>query len=196
VTKRFPRHPSHELLEEYVFRRLPEAHAAQIEEHLLICEGCQQAVLQLDAFISTMKAAAARPAASPLRQMSTSGRIGAASTLALLFLALIVWRTNPNENPAPVAVTLSSIRGFEVLSEAPAGKPLQLSIEAPDLIPGQAYRITGVDAAGGLVWTGTATYAGGKLREAIPKRLVSGVYWVRLYDAEERQLREFGMSVK
>lgn len=196
MTKRFPPHPSHEVLEEYVFRRLPEAHAAQIEEHLLICEGCQQAVLQLDAFVSTMKAAAARPAADPHWHLSTSRRIGVASTLALLFLALIVLRTSPNENPAPVAVTLSSIRGFEVLSEAPAGKPLQLSIEVPDLIPGQAYRITGVDAAGGLVWTGTAPYAGGKLLEAIPKRLVSGVYWVRLYDTEERQLREFGMSVK
>jgi Putative zinc-finger len=196
VTKSFPPHPSEVLLEEYVFHRLPEAHAAQVEEHLLICEGCQEAVQELDAFVSTMKAAAAGPPTKHWWPWSTGTRMGVASTLAASLLVLVVFRTGPSEDPAPVAVRLSSIRGFEVLSEAPAGKPLQLRIEAPDLTTGQAYRIAVVDAGGGSVWTGTATYGDGKLLEAIPKRLVSGVYWVRLYDAEERQLREFGMSVK
>jgi Putative zinc-finger len=195
VTKRIP-HPSEELLEEYFFHRLGEARLAEVEEHLLICEVCRNAVQELDLFIPSMKAEAARPARSQPRNMSVANRIGVASTVALLLIALVVFRTRPFDNPTPAEVILSSIRGGDLLSEAPSGKPLQLNIEAPDLVSGQAYRVAVVDAAGESVWTGKATDDGGKILAQIPKRLMSGMYWVRLYDANERQLREFGMSVK
>jgi hypothetical protein len=107
-----------------------------------------------------------------------------------------VFRMRPLDNPAPAEVIISSIRGLESRAEAPAGKPLQLNIDAPDLVSGQAYRIAVVDAAGGSVWMGTATDSGGKIAAQVPKRLASGMYWIRLYDSEGRQLREFGMSVK
>jgi len=196
VTKRFPTHPSEELLEEYFFHRLEEPLLAEIEEHLLICEACRTAVRELDAFIPSMKAEAARPATSQPRNLSVANRIGVAATVALLLVALVMLRTRPLDNAAPAEVILSSIRGGELLSDAPSGKLLQLNIEAPDLVSRQEYRVAVVDAAGGVVWTGTATDAGGRILAQIPKRLVSGTYWVRLYDAEDRQLREFGMSVK
>jgi len=196
VTKYFPPHPSEELLEEYFFHRLAEAQVAQIEEHLLTCEACRIAVQELDAFILTMKAEAARPTESRHRNMPIVNRIGVASTVALLLVALVVFRTRPVGNPAPAEVMLSSIRGLESRAEAPAGKPLQLNIEAPDLVSSQAYRIAVVDAAGGVIWTGAAMDAGGKISAQEPKRLASGMYWIRLYDSEGRQLREFGMSVK
>ena len=197
MTKRFPTHPSDELLEEYVFNRLEEARLAEVEEHLLICEACRNTVRTLDAFIPSMKAEAARrPTESQHRQLPIANRIGVAATVALLLVALVVFRTRPLDNPAPAEVILSSIRGLESRAEAPAGKPLQLNIEAPDLVSGQAYRIAVVDAAGGVVWTGAATDAGGKISAQVPKRLASGMYWIRLYDSEGRQLREFGMSVK
>jgi putative zinc finger protein len=196
MKKRFPPHPTEELLEEYVLHRLPEEGAAEVEEHLLVCEGCREALRDLDLFVATMKAAVAPPATRPLRHLSTSSRMGAASALALVLLALVVFRTYPIENTAPAAITLSALRGYKSLSEAPAGKPLQLSIEAPDLTAGQEYRIAVVDASGGQDWTGTATYGGGKLLVHVQKRLASGVYWVRVFDAEGLQLREFGMSVQ
>jgi hypothetical protein len=196
VTKRFPTHPSDELLEEYFFHRLEEPRLAEVEEHLLICEACRNAVRELDAFIPSMQAEAARPAESRPRNLPIANRIGVAATVALLLVALVVFRTRPVENPAPAEVVLSSIRGLESRSEAPAGRPLQLNIQAPDLVNGQAYRIAVVDAAGRVVWTGEATDAGGKILAPEPKGLTSGVYWIRLYDAKEQQLREFGMSVK
>ena len=196
MTKRFPPHPSDELLEEYFFHRLAEARVAEIEEHLLICEDCRIAVQKLDAFILTMKAEAARPATSQLWQGSQSSNIGALSAAALVVAALVVFWTRPLDNPTPADVILSSIRGIELSSEAPAGKSLRLHIDAPDLVPGQAYQVTLVDAAGGSVWTGTATDADGEILAQVQRRLMSGMYWVRLYDAENRQLREFGMSVK
>lgn len=196
MTKRFPPHPSEELLEEYVFHRLPEELVAQVEEHLLICEGCQKAIRELDAFRSTMKAATAPPAPSQWWPLSTSSRLVVGSTIAMVLVTLVVFRTRSIEDPVPVPVTLSATRGFEVLSEAPAGTPLAFTIEAPDLTIGQVYGIAVVDATGGPVWTGTATNAGGKLVAQATQRLGSGVYWIRLYDAEGRQLREFGISVK
>ena len=196
MTKRFPPHPSDELLEEYFFHRLAEARVAEIEEHLLICEDCRIAVQKLDAFILTMKAEAARPATSQLWQGSQSSNIGALSAAALVVAALVVFWTRSLDNPTPADVILSSIRGIELSSEAPAGKSLRLHIDAPDLVPGQAYQVTLVDAAGGSVWTGTATDADGEILAQVQRRLMSGMYWVRLYDAENRQLREFGMSVK
>ena len=197
MTKRFPPHPSDELLEEYFFHRLVEAQVAEVEEHLLICEACRNAIRELDAFIPSMKAEAARrPTESQHRQLPIANRIGVAATVALLLVALVVFRTRPLDNPTPSEVMLSSIRGLESRAEAPAGKPLQLNIEAPDLVSGQAYRIAVADAAGGVVWTGAATDAGGKISAQVPKRLASGMYWIRLYDSEGRQLREFGMSAK
>ena len=141
MTKHFPPHPSDELLEEYFFHRLEEARVAEIEEHLLICEVCRNAVQELDAFILTMKAESARPAISQPRSLPVANRIGVAATVAFLLVALVVFRTRPLDNSAPAEVMLSSIRGLESRAEAPAGKPLQLNIEAPDLVSGQAYRI-------------------------------------------------------
>jgi len=196
VTKRFPPHPSDELLEEYFFHRLAEARVAEIEEHLLICEDCRIAVQKVDTFILTMKAEAERRATSHMWQGSKSSNIGAWSAAALVVAALAVFWTRPLDNPTPADVILSSIRGIELSSEAPAGKSLRLHIDAPDLVPGQAYQVALVDAAGRSVWIGTASDADGEILAQVQRRLMSGMYWVRLYDAENRQLREFGMSVK
>src|SRR5204862_4290236 len=120
------------------------------------------------------KAEAARPTESQHRNLPIANRIGVASTVVLLLVALVVFRTQPLDNSAPAEVILSSIRGLESRAEAPAGKPLQLNIEAPDLASGQAYRIAVVDAAGGVVWTGAATDAGDRISVQEPKRLASG----------------------
>src|ERR1700722_8575983 len=56
-TKCFASHPSEELLEEYVFHRLPEVLTAQVDEHLLICHRCQDVVAETDGFVIGLKAA-------------------------------------------------------------------------------------------------------------------------------------------
>ena len=209
LTKHLPSHPTEEVLEEYVFHHLPEALTAQVEEHLLICDSCQEAVQKIDEFASAMKAcvSARGPASDPARsggldspwramQGWSSSKTGVASILALTLLVLLVLRKPPDEHSAPVAVTLSSVRGAEALAVAPAGRQLELRIEAPDLIQAHEYLVQLVDAAGGQVWKGTVRYAGGKLIAQMPKQLKNGVYWVRLSDTAGTALREFGMSVK
>ncbi len=202
-TKRFPAHPTEEILEEYVFHRLPEALAARVEEHLLICPDCQDAVAETDRFVSALKAAA--PVERPVQPgwgkvlelpRLTITRTSLVPVLALVILAaLTLWR--PAQAPLePVPVSLSSLRGADPLSPAPAGKPLQFNFKAPDLLSRAEYEVEVVDAAGGPVWEGAAKEAGGKLVATMSKPLRKGVYWVRLCGADSEVLREFGLSAK
>jgi len=201
-------HPNEDILEEYVFRRLPEALAVQVEEHLLMCHRCQDAVAEIDQFTAALKAAARPPAPAiervlpgwrnvldALPRLATS-KTALAPVLALVILSLLVIRKHSQEPPAPVAISLSSLRGKDPLSTAPAGKPLLFSIEAPDLASGEQYRVEVVDTAGDPVWQGMVTETDGKLVGLMPKPLGKGVHWVRLYGARSELLREFGLSAK
>jgi anti-sigma factor RsiW len=193
-TKCFLPHPNEEILDEYVLGRLPEALAAQVEEHLLICHRCQDAITATDQLVSALKAA-------PRETTSAGERAGYTRTslvpiLALVVLAaVIVWK-RPREASLPVAVSLSSLHGPNPLSSAPAGKPLLLSIDSPGLSQEKEYRVEVVDAAGSPVWRGAVARANGKLLGQMPTPLGNGIYWVRLYDTGSRLLREFGLSAK
>jgi hypothetical protein len=200
LTKSFPPHPSEDILEEYVLDRLPEALTAQVEEHLLICHPCQDAVEQTDTFVSAMKTADRHPI--PAAGFPGSGwrrTVPAASVVAVLAVAIVaalaVRKPTPGSPQTPAKVSLSSLRSFSVLAPAPAGTPLQLGIEAADLTPGKQYRVEVVDAVGREVWQGAVTEADRKLLATITKPLSAGVYWVRLYAGNSELLREFGMSV-
>ena len=95
-----------------------------------------------------------------------------APILALVVLALVVVWNRPQDASTPVAVSLSSLRGTNPLSPAPAGKPLQLCIEVPDLLSGREYGVEVVDAAGGPVWKGAVSDISGKLVATMSKPLV------------------------
>ena len=202
LTKHFLSHPTEDVLEEYVFHHLPTLPMAQVEEHLLVCESCREALHKIDEFVWTMKASAGtfkpiQPCVpgAPRRTALWTGA-GAMSLVAVTLVGLLVLHGTPKEQAAPAAITLSSIRGLEALSIVPAGKPLELHIDAPDLAPVRDYEIRLVDSAGGQIWKGTTTHRDGKPLAQIPVPLKAGVYWVRLYDATGTPLREFGMSAK
>lgn len=195
-TKFFVLHPSEEILEEYALHRLPETLAASVEEHLLVCHSCQDAVAENDQFVAALQGAASLPPRRRGVLSNLTNRTSLAPIAALVVLALVaVWKY-PQEVSAPVAVSLSSLRGLSPLAPAPAGKPLRLNIDLPDLAPGRAYRVEVVDAAGSPVWKGAVSDSNGKLVATIPRPLGKGVYWVRLYGADSELLREFGMSAK
>jgi anti-sigma factor RsiW len=52
-------HISEEVLEEYALGRLPEADAAPVEEHLLVCAFCQERLQLTDEFIAALREAVA-----------------------------------------------------------------------------------------------------------------------------------------
>jgi hypothetical protein len=195
-TKCFVLHPNEEILEEYALHRLPEALAAPVEEHLLICPSCQEAVAENDQFVAALKAAASQPISRSSVLPSLANRTSLAPIVALVVLALVaVWKY-PQEVSAPVAVSLSSLRGLSPMAPAPAGKPLLLNIDLPDLVPGREYRVEVVDAAGSPVWKGAVADSNGTLIATVSRLLGKGLYWVRLYGPDSELLREFGMSAK
>ena len=52
-------HISEDALEAYAMAKLPESEEAPVEEHLLICETCQDRLMFLEQFIAATRAAAA-----------------------------------------------------------------------------------------------------------------------------------------
>lgn len=51
------RHFSEETWEEYALRRLPEEDSRLMEEHLLLCSRCQDALARVDEYVAAAKAA-------------------------------------------------------------------------------------------------------------------------------------------
>src|SRR5438045_3489064 len=61
-------HPSEDLLELFVLGRLKNDDLASLEEHLLLCNECQESVEEIDAFVyATRRAASQLPPAKPRR---------------------------------------------------------------------------------------------------------------------------------
>jgi hypothetical protein len=202
LTRNSLSHPSEEVLDDYVLNRLPEALAAPVEEHLLICLDCQDAVAETDRFVSAMKIAAGSPdfaigqVRSGWQSLVASSGASLVPIFILAMLAFLAVRKPAPEPLGPITVNLASLRGPDPMASAPVGRPLVLSIDAPGLAVGGEYRVDVVDAGGGPVWKGPVTESGGKLVARMPKPLAKGVYWVRLYGADWELLREFGMSAK
>jgi hypothetical protein len=196
-------HPDEESLELYALGRLPEPEAAAIEEHLLACHPCQDAMKELDEYVAAMKGALAEREVGEVEQpkpgfLDTLRQSKAMPALAVgiaaLGLALVV--VNQSGKPAvPVELTLRSLRGGGTeMAEAPAGAPLRLHLQSEQRTLDSSYQVKIVDSAGGEVWSGVAPSDGGTLE--VDKALSSGRYWVRVYDAGGAQVQEYGLQVK
>lgn len=215
-------HPDEDVMEEYAFGRLNNASGAVLEEHLLICPHCRTTLAETDEFIRLMKygtsrqtavrpiliwrpslAACTAPAAKAVqpiavRQLQTwyrplqvsSGILAACAAVFMLTQSLGLLRP-----PTPVSLALVSYRG-PLTIEAPAGRPLDLSISAADVPPSPEYRVEVVNATGRLIWSDAASIGGGKLSAHVPKSLRAGQYWVRLYGRSSELLAEYGLRVK
>src|SRR5579863_6534565 len=162
---RFNEHPGEDRLEEYAFRRLREKEIEPLEEHLLICETCQDRLAAVDEYILSMKTAAAQmPQPQPKRwRLLLSPRLLAATAgLAALLIAGFLFRVPGSPAGTPAQVELVSFRGAE-MARVPAKRPVDLSIDASDLPPSPAYRIEVVDEAGSQEWNGEALPAQARL---------------------------------
>jgi anti-sigma-K factor RskA len=60
MASRVDRHLDEEAAEQYSLSNLSARKVAEIEEHLLICEPCRQAVAASDAYVAAMRKAAAQ----------------------------------------------------------------------------------------------------------------------------------------
>jgi hypothetical protein len=190
-------HLDEEQLERYSMGATPETELAPVEEHLLICEPCREALGDADSYVNAMRSAAKRLHREEKRPwwafFPNPAWAGALAAAAVAVLAVGLW-FRPGGG-GPVAVALESTRGAEssVFAPAPAGKVLVLSLDPGDLPLAAAYRVEVVDEGGRRVWQGNTTPAATRLTVTGP-RLRGGHYYVRLYASSGELLREYGVE--
>jgi len=196
-------------LENYALNRLSELEAAPLEEHLLVCDICQGRLQEIDEFVVALKAAQElRPNAAPgwwVRVWDsahswlalTPGRAVLAGAMGLLGVVAVVEWPHAIGGP-PVAVTLRALRGGDAGSAAtaPAGRPLALAIEVPDIAACAQCRVEIVNDSGRTAWSGSASITAGRLTIAAPVALSPGAYWVRLYTGNAGPARECGLRLE
>ena len=191
-------HPSEEALEEYAFNRLSEKESAPLEEHLLLCQVCQERLAETDEYIGLMKLAARELQAAPMagrrRGLLERGFVWAGAAAAACAVGILLFVPHvPAENPQ--RVELLAFRGGEEISHATAGHRVSVAIDVSDLSPSAAYRLEVVDATGREEWRGKGVASGGTLSLEISRSLSRGVHWVRLSSARGELLREFGLRI-
>jgi Putative zinc-finger len=185
----FGPHISEDRLEEYAFARLPEAETAVVEEHLLVCDACQECLGDIDQYVPLMKVALAEPLV-PKKKRRWTPFVVAGSIAAALVAGLgiaMTKRVAPSET-----VDLVALRG-PGSGLVHAGNSAVFRIESPDLADGP-YRLEIVNASGTPIWSGATQASGGRINAAEPKSLKPGQYWVRLYSLSGLLLREFGLE--
>jgi anti-sigma factor RsiW len=205
----FDSHPSEDLLEEYVFNRLPEDQHAQFEEHLLVCPRCQASLASTQQYIQLMKRAAAEsqrsnPKGASWRPPRTAviGTLVGTFVGALVLIAAVAggipnpWRTAGESAP----VELTALRGGTgpAMARARAGDSIRVVIDANDLDERHNLRIEVVDSNGKRVWSAAAAdpAQGTRISTRIGASLGAGVYWIRLYSSQGELLREFGLRTE
>jgi hypothetical protein len=198
-------HAVDEVLESYAMGTLAEPSLAELEEHLLICDHCRERLADTDAYVTAMRSAAGglsqRDESRKVFWGRASGwlsfrRLGWAMAIVSLVLAGAALRLllSPSQFQQPVAILLETSRGSE-LQRAPAGRPLDVSLDMRGLPAFPKYEMEMVDA-GGRVLDTSAVGMQGKVTTRISKRLRPGTYFIRLYSPSRELLREYGLQVE
>jgi hypothetical protein len=152
-------HPAEEVLEEYCMGRVKDPALAVLEEHLLVCQECQEMVCDLDEYIKLLKAAArslenSAPSGNATQlhaaeKTSSTGNIWLSALrapqlprLAGIGVALgLLLLTSSSIARRPLAIETIQLTGYRggslQISEAQghARRPLQLRLDAASSRP-------------------------------------------------------------
>jgi hypothetical protein len=199
------RHPGNEVLERYSLANLSEPELERVEEHLLVCETCQDELAEIETFIGDMKYACAHVKPAPKKSWrsifagwwTAVPRPALAGAFAALLLVLGIPLTRHQAPAGPaVSVEMAAMRGATGIARAEANRPLHLKMDASLIEGAPAYRVEVVDAGGSSVWTGPARISGTTLTADVQKPLASGNYWIRVFASGADPIREYGLDLK
>jgi len=195
-------HATTDMLENYSLGRLSGSALEQFEEHLLICQQCQERLAAEDAFTEAMHDAAmalGQKAAAPSRWMlalwpKPAWAFGLAA-LALLIFAGAHWPSRHGAPAQPAVVLLQAMRGSESQPVA-SGRPLTLAFDLTDLPQLAHYKLEVVDAGGRPVFQATAAPDNSRVQAVVAKGLPGGAYFARIYAPSGELLREYALTVR
>jgi len=201
------RHLDEEEIEKYSLGDFTEEESSRFEEHLLICESCQNSVTESDRYVAAMQGAA-RIRRGGLR----TGRrrwlvhrwtptLAVAASVLLLTAAGLRWingsakgRDRVTVEPA-FAINLVATRGNGIEAKAPAGRALTLQLDLAGLPLEPSFRLEIVDALGKQIWQGAVASQDSKAVASVPQ-MAGGLYFLRAYAPSGKLLREYGLEVE
>ena len=199
-------HPDREVLELYSLGHLSGCELDSVEDHLLVCQLCQDQLALIDSYIADVKEGcrivSGKPEPKRIRwrdRLFTLPRpVMAGAFVAFLLALLLPLGHHSAEVGTPVAVRLETYRGTEPAgaAQAEAKRPLHLILSLSSTSPKGSYRVDIVNGNGSLVWTGAASLDRAGLSIDPGASFGPGLYWVRLYDAGNMLVREYSLRLK
>lgn len=181
-------------LEQYSMGSLPEEAAAEVEQHLLLCESCCAKVTETDSYVRAMKRAAEElPEPEPSR-WNLRLLLPAFAFCALLIVAAVV-KFSPSGERAPSTVALFAMRGTDTQAHGPSRTPLILQPDLRGLPASASYRLDLVTASGAPVWQGVLPAQTQPPAALIPPQPRGG-YFVRLSLPSGELLREYALELR
>lgn len=189
-------HVGEELLESYSRGKLAEHEVAGLEEHVLICETCQEKLAASDSWVISVRREAMRRRGRVWVPWSWSlpRLIPVMAALVLIFAAGVAFRFSHRGALAPVAVVLEATRGAGSAAQVPTLRPLLLQPSLEGLPPLKQYDLEVVDQSGKAVWR--TDFAPAAASGVVMPGISPGTYFVRLCDQSRALLREFAMEVR
>jgi hypothetical protein len=190
-------HVDAEDLEKYSIGTSSPAESAQIEEHLLTCECCQDRLRETDDYVRAVEMASQQLRRAEKVTERRAWRFPAwfpplvAVACGLLLVVAALRLVRP---PGPVvAVALSAQRSNGGGTGAAAGQRLVLHPDLNGLAESSSYRLEIVDQTGRAVWQGML----GRTRAGVATPgFGAGQYFVRVYLPAGELLREYGLRIQ
>jgi hypothetical protein len=189
-------HPSEDFIERYSLGHVAEKDCVEFEEHILTCHFCQDRLAETDEFARVTKEAA-RIVRRETPKPSLSRRFWPVWVVAFATFAIAIALPSRASLPSQ-ELQLTVSRGSEpTIAEATRGRRLTLTLDVAEVESMPRYSVEVVDGLGSRLWNGMESATAGKIHIALPDRLRSGTYWVRLYVPSQKPflLREYGFRV-
>ena len=194
--------------------RTLEPENISVEEHILVCNHCQDRLRETDEFVALMKETTKEIARRQGDSLSgPAGRrnflwlrpfwsipvpaFAAITAVIVLTVGVAVYNTDKPRGIASgeVTIDLVAIRGAEAPSvSASAASSVRLSLDTTGL-PGGRLDVTLVSEGGSPVWMGSAQSEDNHATAVVTKNLRAGQYFARL-SANSVLLREFAFEVR
>jgi hypothetical protein len=192
-------HPTVDIVERYSMGRLGGSELQEFEEHMLICEICQDRLALEDAFTQGIRSAAEAPrhaASAPARwsfQLWPQPWVVAIAACGILIL-VAYQAVSSLPTQAPAVVLLQTTRSTESTAIV-SGRPVTLGLDLVGLPRLSEYRLEVVDSAGRPAIQSTAIPKDNQVRVQLARGLRAGAYFARVYTTSGDLLREYALAV-
>jgi len=195
-------HATDDVLELYAMNRLSGPELDRLEEHLLICQSCQDRLAAEESIRDGVRAGGA--ALEDMREQprwrwpKLGWGLGLAAAAMLVLAIGFESGLRPTVGTAPAEILLAASRGGEDAAAAvpKAGQPLAVILDLQGLPQLPEYKLEVVDAGGKPVVRSNHVSQNNQLRASLEKGLQAGAYFVRVYAVSGELLREYALRVR